>query len=55
MDWIIFLVLLITHTIAFYMGMHADTSPDQVQMYDTYLKWEHEKWLEERREKRDNV
>lgn len=38
-------VMLITHVIAYYLGANSET--ERVQMYDTYLKWEHEKWLEE--------
>lgn len=52
MEWIYFLLLLITHSLAWYMGTQTET--DQAELYDIYLKWEHEKWLEERRERHDH-
>lgn len=53
MDWIYFLLLLITHTLAYWAGTQGQPD-DRAELYDIYLKWQHEKWLEERRGHHDN-
>ena len=52
MDWMYFMILVITHSLAYWAGTQAQT--DKAQMYDIYMKWQHEKWLEERRGHHDN-
>lgn len=46
-----FMVLVITHSLAYWAGTQTQTD-NRAEMYDIYLKWQHEKWLEERRERR---
>lgn len=43
------LCLLITHGVAYYMG--TNERGDEAEMYDIYKKWEHEKWLAERKDR----
>lgn len=51
MDFWWLLLLLATHCVAYYMG--TSERSDDVEMYDIYKKWEHERWIEERKDKRD--
>lgn len=51
MDFWWLLLLLATHCVAYCMGRNERS--DDVEMYDITLKWEHEKWLAERKDKRD--
>lgn len=51
MDWMYFMILVITHSLAYWAGTQTQTD-NRAEMYDVYMKWQHEKWLEERRDQR---
>ena len=45
-------ILVLTHGLAYYMGTKTQT--EETQRYDIYLKWEHERWLEERKARHED-
>lgn len=59
MDWIMFVCLSITHILAYYLGRgDGERKPYEdayieVEKYDIDKRYEHQRWLEERKDKQD--